>query len=322
MKKVLPLLFAIILTGAGCLPFWGGPEPTEQEAEPTETGIPPAISMTANGSVVAGLEGSYCYTSGCVDKIAPSEMVAESTLGFTPVSGTILFSNDETVQVMTVGLLSPFGEVVIGSDATLGRDDNGNFVYNPSTTLSGDYIIVVQAQFVEGGDVSYNFPVHFGETAEVFADPAGRFSFSHDSSFQIVSDAGLLEPYRVLPDIAVGLKSEQASYHPMNYSQDEWFVVSTSDSDEESCLNFDSETTTDTTINGVAFSKTERSDAGAGNRYDTTIYRSHRDGTCYEIQTTLHYASDFTDVDQGAMDESQAEANAMLQEAVDSFRFE
>jgi hypothetical protein len=43
-----------------------------------------------------------------------------------------------------------------------------------------------------------------------------------------------------------------------------------------------------TTINGVAFQQTTTSDAGAGNLYDTTSYRTIHANTCYTIEYTIH----------------------------------
>jgi len=43
-----------------------------------------------------------------------------------------------------------------------------------------------------------------------------------------------------------------------------------------------------TTINGVAFSVFHSSDAGAGNLYATTSYRTLHSGTCYAIEYTVH----------------------------------
>lgn len=48
--------------------------------------------------------------------------------------------------------------------------------------------------------------------------------------------------------------------------------------------------TTTATINGVTFTVFTSSDAGAGNIYKTTSYRTVRSGACYAIEYTVHSA--------------------------------
>jgi len=43
-----------------------------------------------------------------------------------------------------------------------------------------------------------------------------------------------------------------------------------------------------TTINGIDFSKLVTSDAGAGNLYETTSYRTLHNGQCYAVEYTIH----------------------------------
>ena len=42
------------------------------------------------------------------------------------------------------------------------------------------------------------------------------------------------------------------------------------------------------TINNITYDKAEFTDAGAGNLYDTRLYRFFYKGSCYEINVTLH----------------------------------
>lgn len=48
---------------------------------------------------------------------------------------------------------------------------------------------------------------------------------------------------------------------------------------------------TETTINGIDFTKIRVSDAGAGNFYDTIRYSTYRAGTCYELLAVAHSAN-------------------------------
>ncbi len=157
---------------------------------------------------------------------------------------------------------------------------------------------------------------------EEYVDPEGRFSLQR--AFDMTPVAAV-SPYNVLSDVTVAYSTDKASYLQPNYSQDSWFIVSTADVEKDVCfapeeaghIVFDDERTIGATTFRVAMSD----EAGMGNRYEQTLYRTHIDSTCWEIATTLHYASDFTGIDEGAMNASQAEARTMLDEMVSTFRF-
>lgn len=159
---------------------------------------------------------------------------------------------------------------------------------------------------------------------ERYVSDAYPVSFSYDASFDPTRDPG--EPYSFLEEHIVALQSDKQSYEPMNFSQDQWIVVSRADGDKAKCFEgipseralFDIayEST------GTQFRVASFDGAAAGNRYESKVYRVYREGTCYEMATTLHYASDWTDVDESAMEASLEEGRMMLRDAVDSFRFE
>lgn len=150
----------------------------------------------------------------------------------------------------------------------------------------------------------------------------GDVSFFYDDSFE---DGEAQEPYTFLDDTLVALRSEEASYVPMNFTQDQWIVVSREELDEATCFggieNEQAAFDDVSTYNNVTFRVAAFEDAGAGNRYESTVHRTMYDGYCYEIATTLHYASDWTEVDQGAIDASLDAGRAMLGAAVQSFQF-
>lgn len=157
---------------------------------------------------------------------------------------------------------------------------------------------------------------------EEYADSLMLFDFRFAPGMGVVS-AG--EPFSHLADVAIAYSTSEASYLQPNYSQDSWFVVSSQPVDESACyasingeqLAFDDERM----IGATTFKVASATSAGAGNRYEQVLYRTHLNGICFEIATTLHYASDFTDIDEDAMNASQAEARTMLDEMVSTFRF-
>lgn len=128
----------------------------ERVDDPTVTAVQPIISMTVGEQVVDGIEGSYCTTQLCVDKVGPT--------GFTDVTFIPIDSND-----ITISLRNPAHEVTIGL-----RDENGmtllcdmRVVKQNDTTYTAticddgarDHYVDVGAWWTEGGDASYYFPV-------------------------------------------------------------------------------------------------------------------------------------------------------------------
>lgn len=85
------------------------------------------------------------------------------------------------------------------------------------------------------------------------------------------------------------------SYEPGTNFGNAWFSVgvSANPSAVATCLQNTSgmppATTTQTTIHGVSFTKMEYVGAGAGNRYDTTSFRTVRNNMCYAVEYTIHY---------------------------------
>ncbi len=76
------------------------------------------------------------------------------------------------------------------------------------------------------------------------------------------------------------------------------------------------------TINGVAFSKYNLGDAGAGNYYDTTSYRTMRDGLCYAVEYTIHSTNlGNYDPSQGISEFDRAKVQGILEDMVKSFKF-
>ncbi len=156
-----------------------------------------------------------------------------------------------------------------------------------------------------------------------YGDPAGRFDLRIAPGMEATTSQ---EPYNKLPDVAIAYTTNEASYHPINYSQNSWFVVSSMRGDESQCfvianVGQDTAFLDEQTIGATTWQIAKLDDAGMGNRYEHSIYRTYLNGTCWEIATTLHYASDFTDIDESAMNASQATARTELSDMVSTFRF-
>ena len=77
-----------------------------------------------------------------------------------------------------------------------------------------------------------------------------------------------------------------------------------------------------TTINGVPFSVFKTSDAGAGNYYKTTSYRTLHNGTCYAIEYTIHSAQIANyPTSYGLQPFDEQTIDSLMQKIVDTFKF-
>lgn len=157
---------------------------------------------------------------------------------------------------------------------------------------------------------------------ETYTDVQSRFDFNFSP---YMAQTPSRDPYNQLTDVIVAYSTDRSAYQAVNYTQSAWFVVSSQPISEAACyepinggqLAFAEEAT----IGATAFKVARATDAGAGNRYEQTLYRTYLNATCFEIATTLHYASDFTDIDEEAMNASQDEIRMMFEDMVQTFRF-
>ncbi len=153
--------------------------------------------------------------------------------------------------------------------------------------------------------------------------PEPGYSLSHIPQMHAV---GGQEPYALLPNAATFMVvPEYFSYHPLNYRQDAWLAVGATTMGKEACFaplsDGGKEFSDEEIIGGAKFRVATMDGAAAGNRYENTVYRTFRAGACFEMVTTLHYASDWTEVDEKAMKKVQDQGRALLKEAVATFRF-
>ncbi len=76
------------------------------------------------------------------------------------------------------------------------------------------------------------------------------------------------------------------------------------------------------TINGVVYKKFTLSNAGAGNFYETTSYRTVRDNSCYAVEYTIHTTNIANySPDQGIKEYDKASVTKILEDMVQSFKF-
>jgi hypothetical protein len=75
-------------------------------------------------------------------------------------------------------------------------------------------------------------------------------------------------------------------------------------------------------LRGIPFTKFTFSDAGAGNLYETTSYRTKRGDECYVVEYTIHSSNiGMYSPDQGIKEFDKDKITKMLDRMVRSFQF-
>jgi membrane-bound inhibitor of C-type lysozyme len=155
----------------------------------------------------------------------------------------------------------------------------------------------------ENGNTTYADCIE-GETNTVtngmkaFSD--ATVSFNYPQTF-ILSGGGIgySENWKSNTDGTLGLNlvtvKAPTDYQPKTNLGDATFTVGTSSDPKAvaSCLMDNSglgAAKTTVTYNGITYTKLVTTDAGAGNRYETTSYRTVQNSQCYAIEYTLHYS--------------------------------
>jgi membrane-bound inhibitor of C-type lysozyme len=189
----------------------------------------------------------------------------------------------------------------------------------------------------ENGNTTYSNCIANASTTAVngqktFTDQGNTFTFSYPDAFTLAGGGiGYTENWKENADSTLGLILATVNvpqiYQPKTNFGDAKFTVGTSSDPKavSSCLTDTSglgSTKATATINGVGYTKIVTTDAGAGNRYETTSYRTVRNGQCYAIEYTIHYSvlANF-DPSMGVTAFDSAKVHAALDGIMQSFKF-
>ena len=129
-----------------------------------------------------------------------------------------------------------------------------------------------------------------------FSDGTKTISFMYPNQFIASTGAGMGNNLNadVTAGSVLGTVTIPASYIPKtNFQGAELSVITSSDPKavaacEQANPNTGTGVESQTVIQGVPFKKFITSDAGAGNFYEMTSYRTVKNNTCYMIEYTIH----------------------------------
>ncbi len=166
-----------------------------------------------------------------------------------------------------------------------------------------------------------------------FTDSAGTFSFTYPDTVTVSGGGVGFTQGWMVNATSSGLVLAKAvlgeSFQPDTNFSEATFTVGTSPdpSAVASCLTHNPSggpavAPTMQTVNGTAYTVLHSSDAGAGNRYDTTSYRTVRDGQCYAVEYTVHYtALENYPAERGITAFDEDAVQSVMESIVQSVRF-
>jgi membrane-bound inhibitor of C-type lysozyme len=293
--------------------------------------------------IIAG--GIYFYvTAGkaVAPTTATSTAMAQSVVNYLCDKGTInatYFIPADTTATGTVALV-----LSDGRSLTLPQTISGSGIrYETGAGTAQDIVFSSEgdnAFLTENGSITYNNCVANSSSAsstnssgtQSFTDQGKTFTFVYPSLFKIsgggvgysmdwmvnATTSGMLLVKATLPN----------SFEPKTNFADATLTVGTSADPTAlvECMTYadggNGVQKSKVTINGVTYEKFVTSDAGAGNFYQTTSYRTLRNSQCYAIEYTIHSSNiDNYPPSAGIKAFDQAKVQSALESIVQSFAF-
>ena len=208
-----------------------------------------------------------------------------------------------------------------------GRYESGTIVF----WNKGD-----NAFITEGDKTTFSNCVTGNQTSSgdlnTYTDPSKLFSFTYPSQFNLSGgDGSYTMDWSAAGNGSLGMLftkiSIPKSFLPStNFGEAKFTVGASADpSAVKNCLlieNGSKVKNPKVMIGNTAFSEITLSDAGAGNFYETTSYRTVRDGECYAVEYTIHSTNIGNySPDQGIKEFDKTKITSVLENIVQSFKF-
>ncbi len=240
------------------------------------------------------------------------------------------FSNQMASLLLPDGTILRLPQTISGSGF---RYENGTNVFTgkgSSATLTQNGL-VTYGNCIAGTNTSVGASGDTNAGMKTFTDSSTTFNFMYPALYTVTgSDAGYTNDWSS-GSAQLGLVLARVmipqSLEPKTNFGDAKFTVGTSADPAavKGCLTQANGSMTtkpvNVTIHGVAFTKLTFGDAGAGNLYNTTSYRTVRNTQCYAVEYTIH-SSQFANYPAGTITKfDQAKVQNLLEGIVQSFRF-
>jgi membrane-bound inhibitor of C-type lysozyme len=203
----------------------------------------------------------------------------------------------------------------LGSTTFIGEGSNASLTIGTTTYTN----CIAGNQIAKNGtntytDLSKTFSLSYPSQFKLFG---GDFGYSQDWSAD-TNDLGLLLTEVYIPQTFFTTKT--------NFGDAKFTVGTSADPDAvKNCLVYNYGpvgTTSEAMIGGREFTKMEFTDAGAGNYYDTTSYRTIYNNQCYAVEYTIHSSNIYNySPDQGVTEFDKAAVTSVLEGIAQSFKF-
>ena len=223
---------------------------------------------------------------------------------------------DGTVQTLPQSISADGGRYELGSMVFWSKGDNAFVTVNDKNT----YTNCVTGTITDAGN-----------GLQTYTDPSKLFSFTYPSQFNLSGGEGSYtqnwQGNTTTLGMLLALVNIPNSLMPKTNFGDSRFTVGTSSDPDavKNCLIAENGSVVKNKkvmIGGTAFAEIALGDAGAGNYYDTTSYRTVRDGQCYAIEYTIHSMNIGNySPDQGIKAFDQAKIKSIFEGIVQSFKF-
>ncbi len=235
-----------------------------------------------------------------------------------------------------------------GRTLVLPQTISGSGIRYESTSTPGNDIVFSgkgdNAMFMENNAMPYaNCVVNAAPTntntttpsngTSTFTDQGKTFTFNYPSQFSVTGgDGSYSSDWSMVNNSADGILLAKlvipSSFEPKTNFADAKFTVGTSPSPDAvaQCLATPQSGTpvkkSTVVIHGTTYTKFVTTDAGAGNQYETTSYRTIRNGQCYAVEYTIHSTNlGNYDPSQGISAYDHVKVEDVLESIVQSFMF-
>lgn len=263
-----------------------------------------------------------------------------STTGQQGTNSPVTFYCQQGVVTATFSASSVALKLPDGRNFTLPQVMSGSGIRYEATTTGKDVLFQSKgssATLSENGIGIYSNCVaahitNAGGGYHTYLDQSGTFSFTYPDKFVVVGTEASYTTDWMVNATTTGLLLAEvdlpSSALPGTNFSDARFRIGTSADPAAvgSCLTYNPTggpqvAPAISRINGVSFTKFISRDAAAGNRYDTTSYRTIHDGQCYVVEYTIHYGA-IDNYPKGAVTQfDEAKLTTELDAIVASFKF-
>jgi membrane-bound inhibitor of C-type lysozyme len=204
----------------------------------------------------------------------------------------------------------------LGSTTFIGKGDNAALVEGTTTAYTN----------CVAGNVVTN------KNTNTYIDTSKSFSFSYPNRFILSGgDFGYSQNWTAgttnLGILLVDINIPRTFFtEKTNFGEAKFTVGTSADTDTvKTCLTFNNgnlATSSEVIIGGIKFTKINFSDAGAGNYYETTSYRTVHNNQCYAIEYTIHSSNIYNySPDQGVKEFDKTKVTSVLEGIAQSFKF-